>query len=344
MRYAAEVGTRIEVLLASVLPMGTSLEVRQLDERVAVARIGSTHAVVAWASTGWPGDVREVCESVQGLDLVVAPTISLGARDVLAEHAIGWADETGAAQFFVGPVVVARDGTTRGVTSRPTSAGGAWTPTTLGVVEALLTGTPATVAAVQRESGLSVGACTGALSVLSARGLLESSEARGPGSGRRVVDPLGLLQIYADESVRLRRGAELRVGALWQDPVAGAADRGALWRRSGRRWAATGALAAAVMSPLLTHVAPLVIYVDAASMAELTAAAHEADLLPADGGRLTLRRFPGPVTRRLSQRLGPLECAPWPRVFADLRGEGVRGEEAADHLAQEQLRQSARRE
>jgi len=45
-----------------------------------------------------------------------------------------------------------------------------------------------------------------------------------------------------------------------------------------------------------------------------------------------LRPFPTPVTQRLSTPVGDLRVAPWPRVYADLRSAGVRGEEAAEHL------------
>lgn len=38
------------------------------------------------------------------------------------------------------------------------------------------------------------------------------------------------------------------------------------------------------------------------------------------------------MTQRLSTPVGDLRVAPWPRVYADLRVSGVRGEEAAEHL------------
>lgn len=324
-------------MLSSVLPRGVPLAVEMLQDGIVVVKIGSTTAIAAWVDRGWPTEVRAVVEAVQGIDLVVAPAISPGARDLLADSQIGWADETGGAQFFIGPVVVARDGLVSAAVAGAPAGRDAWTEATLGVVEALLTGTPATVATVQHDTKLSSGSCTRALSTLSAQDLLESDEARGPGSGRRLVDPRALLQVYADQADRLRKGPEIRVGVLWRDPVAEAEDLGAFWRRARRRWAATGPLAGAVMNPLLTHITPWEVYVEASSMTELVAAAQEADLQPADGGRLTLRNFPGSATANLSRQYGPLRCAPWPRVFADLRRAGVRGDEAAEHLADEQL-------
>ena len=53
---------------------------------------------------------------------------------------------------------------------------------------------------------------------------------------------------------------------------------------------------------------------------------------PWRGGRLVFRPFRTPVTMRLcGQEAGP-RVAPWPRIYADLRVAGVRGEEAAEHL------------
>jgi hypothetical protein len=38
------------------------------------------------------------------------------------------------------------------------------------------------------------------------------------------------------------------------------------------------------------------------------------------------------TSRRLATTEEELRVVPWPRVFADLRAIGVRGEEAAEHL------------
>jgi hypothetical protein len=97
-------------------------------------------------------------------------------------------------------------------------------------------------------------------------------------------------------------------------------------------WAATGSVAAAVLAPLLTSVGTAMVYVDVESIGELEALAARSELRPIQGGRLTLAPFPTASTRRLAQTAGDLRLAPWPRVYVDLRGIGVRGEEAAEHL------------
>ena len=94
----------------------------------------------------------------------------------------------------------------------------------------------------------------------------------------------------------------------------------------------TGAAAAAVLGPYLTEVPGLDVLIDAPTPATLDEAVDRTGLRPMEGGRLLLRPFPTIVTARLSTRESGLRLAPWPRVYADLRISGVRGEEAAEHL------------
>ncbi|MCA1845775.1 MAG: hypothetical protein LC792_21790, partial [Actinobacteria bacterium] len=84
----------------------------------------------------------------------------------------------------------------------------------------------------------------------------------------------------------------------------------------------------------LTEVARLDVFVDTPTPATLDAIAGRSGLKPIDGGRLVLRPFPTPVTQRLCAPASSLRVAPWPRVYADLRTSGVRGEDAAEHLVE----------
>ncbi|MGH3368850.1 MAG: hypothetical protein ACRDPR_02515, partial [Nocardioidaceae bacterium] len=104
------------------------------------------------------------------------------------------------------------------------------------------------------------------------------------------------------------------------------------WDAEGVTWAATGAAAASVLGPYLSEVAGLDVLVDAPTPATLDSLAERSGLRPIEGGRILLRPFPTPVTRRLCETHSGLRVAPWPRVYADLRITGVRGEEAAEHL------------
>jgi hypothetical protein len=60
--------------------------------------------------------------------------------------------------------------------------------------------------------------------------------------------------------------------------------------------------------------------------------ARIAEIEPIEGGRLVLRPFPTATSRTQSTVEDGIRVAPWPRVFADVREVGVRGEEAAEHL------------
>ncbi len=100
----------------------------------------------------------------------------------------------------------------------------------------------------------------------------------------------------------------------------------------GISWAATGTVAASLLAPYLTTVTSSEIYVEGTTSARLEWMAANAGLEPIEGGRLTLRPFPTVTARRLAGVTNGLRVAPWPRVYADLRVVGVRGEEAAEHL------------
>ena len=118
----------------------------------------------------------------------------------------------------------------------------------------------------------------------------------------------------------------------WRDTVEGVAELGGRLDAAGISWAVTGAVGAAVVAPLLTNVTTADVYIDANTIAQLEATAREMDLRPIDGGRITLRPFPTRTTKLLASSVRGVRVVPWPRLFVDLAGEGVRGEEAAEHL------------
>ena len=78
------------------------------------------------------------------------------------------------------------------------------------------------------------------------------------------------------------------------------------------------------------------IYVGRRHLSGLRQAAAAANLAEMAGGRLVLRPFPTPAEAALSTELRPgFWSVPWPRVYADLRATGVRGEDAAEYLRDE---------
>lgn len=321
---------RAEEVLRGVLPPTVGVTVRN-DAAGLIASVGGREVRVAWAGEGWVRDVRPfVAGDGDRPEVVVARRISPGARELLAQAGVGWADETGAAEIALATLVVSRTGRPEPPKERPAG----WTRGVLAVVEVLLCGVRATVKATAEATGLSAGSCTHALQILQDLDLVRSSVARGPGSGRAVEDRRALLTAYAVAATALRPRVSLRVGVSWRDPVEGLRGTGAVWERAQMPWAATGAAAAALLAPYQTSVTTTEVYVGAETPVGLEAAARTVELRPIEGGRLVLRPFPTVAVPRLVQRVEGVAVAPWPRVYADLRPTGVRGEESAEHLAE----------
>ena len=268
-------------------------------------------------------------------DVVAAPLLSPGARHLVGECGAGWLDETGAAEISDGLLLISRSGT---VPPRRTGDP-QWRPATLAVCEALLTGCPATATAVTGRTGLAASTVVGALKFLDRSGFLSASAARGRLSGRYVSDAEGLLDAYASAAGQLRSAIALRVGAIWRDPLSGAVSAGERWGDSGISWAVTSALAADVLAPMLAEPAPLEVYVGGRTLGDLRKSAEIAGLREMEGGRILLRPFPTLAGQMLREEIKPgLISALWPRVYADLRIVGVRGEDAAEHLREEMSR------
>jgi len=285
---------------------------------------------VGWAGEGWTADVRPFLDSDSRVDVLAARRLSPGALAALEEAQVGWVDELGNAAISIGNLVVSRTGRAEVPPVRPPR----WTPGFVSVAEAILCGIDATVSATAAATGLSTGTCTNALRTLTDLGLLETDAQRGRGAGRRVVDSDALLNAYADAATALSSPDQVAVGVTWRDPITGLTDLAPRLLSRNVQWAATGAVAAAVVAPLLTNVGTAVVYVDAPTVPALERVARSLDLKPIEGGRLILRPMPIGWTAASRKLIAGLLVAPWPRVYVDLRNLGVRGEEAAEHLVE----------
>lgn len=314
--------------LRAVLPPST--EVHSVDERAGIVavKVAGRRLRLGWAGEGWTGDVRPLVQGPTPVDVVAARRLSPGARTLLDAAGVGWVDELGNAEISIGTLLISRTGRAESTPVRPPR----WTPGFVSVAEAILCGIDATVTATAHATGLSTGTCTNALRTLTDLGLLATDAERGRSAGRRVSDPDALLAAFADAATALSPSDQVAVGVTWRDPVKGLIDLAPRLASRNIGWAATGAVAAAVMAPLLTNVGTAVVYVDAATIAALEMVARSVDLKPIEGGRLVLRPAPIGWTTRSRKLIDGIYVAPWPRVYVDLRSTGVRGEEAADHL------------
>lgn len=260
--------------------------------------------------------------------VLLLPHVTPAIRQLLAQHSVGWVDETGSAQIASGPLLISCDKAHVQVPKRPAR----WTRSMLGVAEALLIGTPGTVASIVAKTGLAPSSAASALRTLSEMNLLSSDAARGRLSIRRIKNFSELLSAYSEATIARPNRFEMRVGVLWQDPLNALADVGEFWTKDGRTWAATSAIAAAAIAPFGTQISPLELYVDATSPAIMTAALRSVGLHPLEGGRLVIAPFPSEGTRHLTTHVGSIPVVPWPRAYADLQHSGVRGEDLAEHL------------
>lgn len=314
--------------MRAVLPRAVRVEMGPADSGFDLM-VNGVGLEVKWVGEGWLRQVKPLLASrTRRPTVFVARRMSPGAREALSKADIGWIDETGAAEIAIGSLVVSRSGRPEDPRAKPAR----WTPSVLAVAEALLCGTKPTVEATKETTGLSTGSCTGALRLLADFALLKAEATRGRQSARRILDSNELLDAYASAAARLKPIMRLQVGVTWRDVIAGLGKAGRTWQEAGVAWAVTGAAASQVVAPFLTTVNVAEVYVDAKTVAELLAVAAKAGLPPIEGGRLTLRPFPTVTSRRLACERDGLRVAPWPRIYADLRTTGVRGEEAAEHL------------
>lgn len=320
---------RGERAVCAVLPAAAEIAAVSGD-READLVVNGQPIEVNWIGEGNLADARSALGHNPGQNVIlVGRQMSPGARDALSQAGVSWADETGAAEIAIGSILVSRSGV---VQKRPQRVR-RWTPAVLAVAEALLCGIKGTQAAMQEATGLSAGSCANALKFLHDLELATSAAKRGPASARRVSDTRSLLTAYSAAANEQPAGARLQIGVTWQDTLAGLADLG--HRLDDRRadWAVTGGAAAAAIAPFMSSVSQATVYVDCNSVAELAALAESLKLRPVEGGRLTLKPFPSNTARLLATVANDdLRVVPWPRVYADLQREGVRGEEAAEHL------------
>lgn len=328
-RVDKQVADRVRAAVRAVLPPGVNVRVAGVDGAIIGLQIRKTMLKAGWIGEGELRHVRALlAQRGQHPNIAVARRLSQGARAALTEAGIGWVDESGAAELASGDLIVVRTGQPM----LPKEVPPRWTPSVIGVVEALLCGAKATVSSVAEATGLSIGSCTGALKALTRLDLLSADLPRGRTSARRIVDADRLLDAYVAAAQSHSPPLSLRVGVTWRDVIKELSAVGRSWDDAGVVWAATAGAAAAVIAPLLTSVNSADVYVRANTVAELHAVATQSGLRPIEGGRLTLRPFPTNVTQRLSDSVHGLRVAPWPRIYADLHGAGVRGEEAAEHL------------
>jgi hypothetical protein len=336
-----ELSTRVRRILNAALPRGIWLDVRPrsaaagpaFDVRVQ-AGAGEHRFLAGWAGEGWPADVEELLSLVPTVEVIVAASLSDGAKAWLDDKGVDWIDAAGGAAINrPSGLVVVREMATLVTRSAPHAR---WLPSTLAAAEAVLSGVVPTVERVEQATELSRNASAKALGSLERLGFLNRPEAvRGPKSGRRLVDADGLLEAYAkaaaDQRVKQRR---LLLHRLWVGDAISTlrTEISPSLNGSSHRWAVTGPAASLLLAPYLSDVTTLDLYVDADLISDgLALATMLGGRLVDTGHVIEVRQLPTKMSAR-----GPLidgvRVALPVRVYADLLAARGRSAEAANQL------------
>ncbi len=284
-----------------------------------------------WLRRGWPGDVRARLDRSPAATLVVAPELSSGARRLLDERTINWVDETGSANLRGAGLLVHVDRAPAPPDPRPHEL--AWSQLAVLAAEATLAARPAqiTTAWIAEHAGCSIARASRILSGWDREGWTsKQGPARGRGAHRVLARPdlmldswtahLNAIPIerwYAHTTSRDLLDVQQHLMHALGDTTFG--------------W--TGWAAAQQLAPFVTQLPVLHLRVDERyAHRDLAPRLQSAGLTVTDeAGRIELWRTPGSALRLT----GPSPRGPivsWPRVYADLKRLGGRGDDAAHHL------------
>lgn len=294
-----------------------------------------------WAGAGWPADVdraiRHLGEEWPTDLVVVARSLSAGSREMLDRRGASWADGSGDAHIVARDLLVMREAKQqRGADRRPFS----WSASAVSIAEALLNrnspyGVRATELAVL--TGWSTPQISQVLGAFDAEGWTTKwGPKRGPGARREIADGARMLEAWADEVSAVKPERRL-AERIFNDPMQFLADElGPVLDDHGIGWAVTGWAAAEQIAPFATALPAVQVYIDERALwGPLSQAMQEIRVREVDsGGRIEFRSADSHLLKLAARRDGiPLATAP--RVFADLRALGGRGEDAAMHLREE---------
>jgi hypothetical protein len=325
-------------------PLGS---IQQTDRRSARATLvvgNVAHELeLRWLGRGWPADLEQALHSVPDpwprQLVLVGQRFSPGAVVELTQHRANWLDETGAARIETdsGLLVVREPDET--TAERGMWHGFRWAPSSLEIAEWLLTEPREGFNAreLADRSGWSYAQTTKVLRQLNARGWVKKTGgSRGVGSGWQLGDPPGLLEAWATYLVSHRPET---VGAhrVLRDPMQFARTELAQALRPEMQWAFSGWAGLELAAPFVTTVPVIQVAIEADALVDgrLREAMRSLSLREVkEGARIefnALSRF----SLSLAREFHGLPVVSPPRLYADLRTLGGRGEEAAEHVRQE---------
>ena len=305
---------------------------------------GADHRLeLVWAGEGWPADVNEI---LAGIPLpwprwlvVAGRRFSPGALDLLRARDANWVDETARARIE-GPdgLLVIRDG------ERKIDEAGQrrfrWSRSSIDIAELLLTQPNPRINAVEiaEQLGWSHAQTTSVLRRFDSEGWTAKLGAgRGLTGVRRLAAAAGLLDAWAAHlgggCVRERVLAH----RVLRDPMMFLRDELAPVLTDAMVWAASGWAGLEVAAPFVTAVPVLQIYVpaEASTDGRLRATMQAVGLREVDDGARVEFWTASATVLSLSSTVAGVPVVSAPRLYADLRALGGRGEEAAQHVREE---------
>lgn len=343
----SSVVNRLGSALSRVLerPLESIEETDSRSARATVAIGSAAHDLqLRWAGRGWPADLAQALISVPDpwprQLVLVGQRFSPGAIEQLTQRRANWLDEAGAARIETdsGLLVVREPDATEPGPGAP--LGFRWAASSLEIAEWLLTEPPRetfNAQALADRSGWSYAQTTKVLRQLSARGWVKKTGgSRGVGSGWQLADAAGLLEAWTAYLVGHRPEA---VGAhrVLRDPMQFARTELAQTLSPAMEWALSGWAGLELAAPFVTTVPVIQVAVEAEALVDgrLREAMRGLGLREVkEGARVeffALSKFSLSLAREYHRV--PVVSAP--RLYADLRALGGRGEEAAEHVRQE---------
>jgi hypothetical protein len=271
--------------------------------------------------------------------VLVGQRFSPGAVDQLSQRRANWLDESGAARIETDSgLLVVREPDQTAAEGGP--RGFRWAASSLELAEWLLTDSPHETFNAREftdRSGWSYAQTTKVLRQFSAQGWVKKTGgSRGVGSGWQRGDAAGLLEAWT-AYVAGHRPETVRAHRVLREPMQFARTELAQTLSSELQWAFSGWAGLELAAPFVTTVPAIQVAVDADALVDgrLRKAMRSLGLREVrEGARiefLALSKF----SLSLARDFHGLPVVSPPRLYADLRALGGRGEEAADHVRRE---------
>ncbi|EPR77409.1 hypothetical protein ADILRU_0108 [Leifsonia rubra CMS 76R] len=300
-----------------------------------------------WAGQGFPRDLERALYSsdaaTQSDVVFAAREFSTGARRILSERNLNWADEAGNASIMLpGGIYISREAAKKPPQHNRSEG---WTPASAIVAETILSAhlragessasseNPLPpVSTIAQVGHISPGRVSEILRRFDETGYTEKTgPRRGPGSIRRVKDSTRMLSDWAAWN-RTAPSEVTGMHTLWGSPHEFVTRKLAPVLAK-REWAVTGWLAADLLAPFVTEVPTVSVYLKREVYDnELEPIAEQLGLRRVESGRRIFFIRAEPHVLEAAEETQEIKAVSPIRLYGDLVRQQGRGEDAAEHL------------